>query len=131
MSLLKIEEKLLKLLSYKKLLNLYRNRKSIPKGFRLKFNLPLCAKNQKLQIAYQNILKRSAMNIMKKVVTAINEEIDTLITEKKQLKSMLRRNILQRTYTNIVSSIHCILKTMETSIKKRHNGNCNMTMLML
>ena len=84
MSLLKIEEKLLKLLSQKKLLNLYRNSKSIPKGFRLKFNLSLCAKIRKLHTACQNILKCTLVNIMKKVVTVVNEEIATLITEKKQ-----------------------------------------------
>ena len=60
------------------------------------------------------------MNIMKRVVTAVNEEIATLITEKKQLKSTLRRNNSQRTYSNIISSIHRKLKTMETSIKNRH-----------
>ena len=92
MSLLKIEEKLLKLSSHKKLLSLYRNSKSIPKGFRLKFNLSLCAKYRKLQTACQNILNSASMNIMKRVVTAVHEEIATLITEKKQLKSTLRRN---------------------------------------
>ena len=60
------------------------------------------------------------MNIMKRVVTAVNEEIATLITEKKQLKSTLRRNNSQRTYNNIISSIHRKLQTMETSIKNRH-----------
>ena len=59
------------------------------------------------------------MNIMKKVVTAVNEEIVTLITEKKQLKSTLHRNNSQRTYNNIISSIHCKLKTMETFLKNR------------
>ena len=57
---------------------------------------------------------------MKRVVTAVNEEIATLITEKKQLKSTLRRNNSQRTYNNIISSIHRKLQTMETSIKNRH-----------
>ena len=60
------------------------------------------------------------MNIMKRVVTAGNEKIATLITEKKQLKSTLRRNNSQRTYNNIISSIHRKLQTMETSIKNRH-----------
>ena len=106
--------------AHKKLLNLYRNSKSIPKGFRLKFNLLLCAKNGKLQTACQNILNSASMNIMKRVVTAVNEEIATLITEKKQLKSTLRRNNSQRTYNNIISSIHRKLQTMETSIKNRH-----------
>ena len=78
MSFLKFEEKLLKLLSQKKLLNLYRNSKSIPKGCRLKFNLPLCAKNRKLQTACPNILKSASINIMKKVVTDVNEETATL-----------------------------------------------------
>ena len=57
---------------------------------------------------------------MKKVVTVVNEEVATLITEKKQLKSTLRRNNWQRTYSNIISSIHRKLKTMETFIKTRH-----------
>ena len=57
---------------------------------------------------------------MKKVVTAVNEEIATLITEKKQLKSTLRRNNSQGTYNNIISNIPRKLKTMETSIKNRH-----------
>ena len=83
MPLLKIEEKLLKLSPHKKLLNLYRNSKSIPKGFRLKFSLSLCAKNQKPQTACQIIVKSALMNIMKKVVTAVNAEIATLIREKK------------------------------------------------
>ena len=82
MSFLKIEEKLLKPLSHKKLLNLYRNSKPFSKGMRLKFNLSLCAKNRKLQTACQNILNSASMNIMKRVVTAVNEEIPTLITEK-------------------------------------------------
>ena len=99
---------------------MYRNSKSIPKGFRLKFNLSLCAKNRKLQTACQNILDSASMNIMKRVVTAGNEKIATLITEKKQLKSTLRRNNSQRTYNNIISSIHRKLQTMETSIKNRH-----------
>ena len=60
------------------------------------------------------------MNIMKRVVTAGNEKIATLITEKKQLKSTLRRNNSQRTYNNIISSIHRKLQTMETSIRNRH-----------
>ena len=42
------------------------------------------------------------MNIMKRVTTAVNEEITTLITEKKQLKSTLRRNNSQRTYNNVI-----------------------------
>ena len=131
MSLLKIEEKLLKLSSHKKLLNLYRNSKSIPKGFRLKFNLSLCAKNRKQQTACQNILKSAWMNIMKKVVTAVNEEIVTLITEKKQLKSTLHRNNSQRTYNNIISSIHCKLKTMETFLKNRHKRKLQRAKLIL
>ena len=68
---------------------------------------------------------------MKKVITTVNEEITTLITGKKQLKFMLRRNNSQRTYKNIISFIHPKLKTMETSIKSRHKQNCNVTMLML
>ena len=120
MSLLKIEEKLLKLSSHKKLLNLYRNSKSIPKGCRLKFNSSLCAKNRKLKTACQNILNNASMNIMKRVITAANEEIATLITEKKKLKSTLHRNNSQRTYSNIIPSIHRKLQIMETSIKNRH-----------
>ena len=58
----------------------------------MKFNLSLCAKNRKLRTACQNILNSASMNIMKGVVAAVNEEIDTLVTEKKQLKSTLRRN---------------------------------------
>ena len=42
------------------------------------------------------------MNIMKRVPTAVNEEITTLITEKKQLKSTLCRNNSQRTYNNVI-----------------------------
>ena len=57
------------------------------------------------------------MNIMKRVVTAVNEEIATLITEKKQLKSTLRRNNSQRTYNNITSSIN---GKLQTSIRNRH-----------
>ena len=60
------------------------------------------------------------MNIMKRIVRVVNEEIATLITEKKQLKSTLRRNNSQRTYSNIISTIHRKLQTMETSIKNRH-----------
>ena len=71
------------------------------------------------------------MNIMKRVVTAGNEKIANLITEKKQLKSTLRRNNSQRTYNNITSSIHLKLQTMETSIKTDMKGKCNVTMLML
>ena len=71
------------------------------------------------------------MNIMKRVVTAGNEKIATLITEKKQLKSTLRRNNSQRTYNNITSSIHLKLQTMETPIKTDMKGKCNVTMLML
>ena len=55
-----------------------------------------------------------------KVVTAVNEEITTLITEKKELKSTLRRNNSKRTYNNIRSSIHRKLQNKETSIKNRH-----------
>ena len=55
-----------------------------------------------------------------KVVTAVNEEITTLITEKKELKSTLRRNNSKRTYNNIRSSIHSKLQNKETSIKNRH-----------
>ena len=55
-----------------------------------------------------------------KVVTAVNEEITTLITEKKELKSTLRRNNSKRTYNNIWSSIHSKLQNKETSIKNRH-----------
>ena len=42
------------------------------------------------------------MNIMKRVAKANNEEITTLITEKKQLKSTLGRNNLQRTYNIVI-----------------------------
>ena len=55
-----------------------------------------------------------------KVVTAVNEEITTLITEKKELKSTLRRNNSKRTDNNIRSSIHRKLQNKETSIKNRH-----------
>ena len=55
-----------------------------------------------------------------KVVTAVNEEITTLVTEKKELKSTLRRNNSKRTYNNIRSSIHSKLQNKETSIKNRH-----------
>ena len=78
-----------------------------------------------------NIHCRQSMNIMKKVVTAVNEKIATLITEKKQLKSTLRRNNSQRTYHNIISCIHRKLKTMETFIKTGIKGNCNVVKLML
>ena len=54
-----------------------------------------------------------------KVVTAVNEEITTLITEKKELKSTLRRNNSKITYNNIRSSIHRKLQNKETSIKNR------------
>ena len=54
-----------------------------------------------------------------KVVTAVNEEITTLITEKKELKSTLRRNNSKRIYNNIRSSIHRKLQNKETSIKNR------------
>ena len=63
------------------------------------------------------------MNIIKKVVTTVNEEIATLITDKKQLKSTLHRNNSQITYNikyHQISSIHRKLKTMETSLKNRH-----------
>ena len=55
-----------------------------------------------------------------KVVTAVNEEITTLMTEKKELKSTLRRNNSKRIYNNIRSSIHRKLQNKETSIKNRH-----------
>ena len=55
-----------------------------------------------------------------KVVTAVNEEITTLMTEKKELKSTLRRNNSNRIYNNIRSSIHRKLQNKETSIKNRH-----------
>ena len=55
-----------------------------------------------------------------KVVTADNEEITTLMTEKKELKSTLRRNNSKRIYNNIRSSIHRKLQNKETSIKNRH-----------
>ena len=71
------------------------------------------------------------MNIMKRIVTANNEEIATLIAEKKQLKSTLRRNNSRSTYNNIISSIHRKFQITETSIKTDINGNCNVTMLML
>ena len=54
-----------------------------------------------------------------KVVTAVNEEITTLITEKKELKSTLRGNNSKITYNNIRSSIHRKLQNKETSIKNR------------
>ena len=54
-----------------------------------------------------------------KVVTAVNEEITTLMTEKKELKSTLRRNNSKRIYNNIRSSIHRKLQNKETSIKNR------------
>ena len=54
-----------------------------------------------------------------KVVTAVNEEITTLMTEKKELKSTLRRNNSKITYNNIRSSIHRKLQNKETSIKNR------------
>ena len=59
-------------------------------------------KIRKLQNACQNILNSESMNIMKRVATANNEEITTLITEKKQLKSMLCRNNSQRTYNSVI-----------------------------
>ena len=59
-------------------------------------------KIRKLQNACQNILNSESMNIMKRVATANNEEITTLITEKKQLKSTLGRNNLQRTYNIVI-----------------------------
>ena len=65
-------------------------------------------------------LKKRINEYHKKVVTTVNEEIATLITEKKQLKSTLHRNNSQIAYNNIISSIHRKLKTMETSIKNRH-----------
>ena len=55
-----------------------------------------------------------------KVVTAVNEEITTLMTEKKELKSTLRRNNSKIIYNNIRSSIHRKLQNKETSIKNRH-----------
>ena len=55
-----------------------------------------------------------------KVVTAVNEEITTLMTEKKELKSTLHRNNSKRIYNNIRSSIHRKLQNKETSIKNRH-----------
>ena len=54
-----------------------------------------------------------------KVVTAVNEEITTLMTEKKELKSTLRRDNSKRIYNNIRSSIHRKLQNKETSIKNR------------
>ena len=68
-------------------------------------------------------LKKHINEYHEKVATAINEEIATLITERKQLKSTLRRSNSQRTYNNIISSIHHKLKTRETSIKNRHKRN--------
>ena len=77
-------------------------------------------------------MKRTSVNLMfnflnvifiedhEKVVTAVNEEITTLITEKKELKSTLRRNNSKITYNNIRSSIHRKLQNKETSIKNRH-----------
>ena len=77
-------------------------------------------------------MKRTSVNLMfnflnvifiedhEKVVTAVNEEITTLMTEKKELKSTLRRNNSKRIYNNIRSSIHRKLQNKETSIKNRH-----------
>ena len=76
-------------------------------------------------------MKRTSVNLMfnflnvifiedhEKVVTAVNEEITTLMTEKKELKSTLRRNNSKRIYNNIRSSIHRKLQNKETSIKNR------------
>ena len=77
-------------------------------------------------------MKRTSVNLMfnflnvifiedhEKVVTAVNEEITTLMTEKKELKSTLRRNNSKIIYNNIRSSIHRKLQNKETSIKNRH-----------
>ena len=54
------------------------------------------------------------MNIMRKVLTAVNEEIATLITEVPRYVRIIRKEF------TTTSSIHRKLKTMETSIKKRH-----------
>ena len=67
-----------------------------------------------------NFLNAIFIEDHEKVVTAVNEEITTLITEKKELKSTLRRNNSKRTDNNIRSSIHRKLQNKETSIKNRH-----------
>ena len=76
-------------------------------------------KRLKTSDCWLKYLKKRINEYQEKKLLQQLKEIPTLITEKKQLKSTLRKNNSQRTYNNIISRMQSRLKTMETSIIKQ------------
>ena len=78
----KHREKLCKLLLHKDVLTIYKNHNRQPKGFKIKFNLSLCANNKYLQRSCKSILNKASRNILKEVIKAVNIDIHHLKKKK-------------------------------------------------
>ena len=96
--LLNAKKKFCKLLLHKELLTTYRIAKNYPKGFNIKFNLPLCATNPHLQKYCKAILSRASNSILSHVLKEVNKDIHRLKKQCKNLKVQLLNNLSGKNY---------------------------------
>ena len=82
----------------------------------LKSNLALCVKNKELPAAIQKQLAAISFNIMGKVKTVVNKEINSLTKQKKTIKNTSVRTSTKEHYNKSLATTRNRLDTLERSI---------------
>ena len=119
-SLLNTEKKLCKLLLHKDILTIYKNHNRQPKGFNIKFNLSLCAKNKDLQRSCKPILNKASRNI-KEIIKAVNIDIHHLKGKRKQLKTELYNTMLHNEFKTKCRWIKKKVDGIQRTVRQRHS----------
>ena len=105
-SLIHIEKKLCQNILHKEMLLCYKNCKTYPKGFHLKFNLSLCKEDRTLQRNCNFILCAAAGKIQDQIIKALIIKINSL---RQKVRNLLK-SVAKRISKEQLKSLNCKIK---------------------
>ena len=118
-SLIKIEKKLCQNILHKEMLHPYKNCKTFPKGFHLKFNLSLWKEDLNSQRNCNFILRAAARKIQDQIIKALNIKISSLRQKIRNLRKSAAKAISKKQFKSLDCKIKRITDKEREKIKQR------------
>ena len=118
-NLFNIERKLCKATKHRQLLLTYKKLKKCPKGMKLRFHLSLCNHDNKLKDVCSNMLHKASTDIHDEIIKALEKEIRTLRTKRKNNRNNIKNKTTRENCKLIKKVVAEKVVTLEQKIKSR------------